>query len=51
MDDADGATTEEIVEVDGDWLLLNNVDDNDDVDDDVMEKSVTEEYDMMEDEN
>ncbi|THX24420.1 hypothetical protein D6D11_10459, partial [Aureobasidium pullulans] len=51
MDYGDGATTEEIVEVDEDWLLLNNVDDNDDVDDDIMEKSVTEEYDMMEDKN
>ena len=29
MDYGDGATTEEIVEVDEDWLLLNNVDDND----------------------
>lgn len=51
MDDGDGATTKEIVEVDEDWLLLDNVDDNDDVDDDVMEESVTEEYDMMEDKN
>ncbi|THW77319.1 hypothetical protein D6D19_02320 [Aureobasidium pullulans] len=51
MDDGDGAATEEIVEVDEDWLLLNNVDDDDDVEDDVMEKSVTEEYDMMEDKN
>ncbi|THY41748.1 hypothetical protein D6C99_07711 [Aureobasidium pullulans] len=51
MDDGDGATMKEIVEVDEDWLLLNNVDDNDDVDDDIMEKSVTEEYDMMEDKN
>ncbi|CAD0013942.1 unnamed protein product [Aureobasidium pullulans] len=51
MDDGDGATTEEIVEVDEDWLLLNNVDDDDDMEDDVMEKSVTEEYDMMEDKN
>ncbi|CAC9888694.1 unnamed protein product [Aureobasidium pullulans] len=51
MDDGDGATTEEIVELDEDWLLLDNVDDNDDVDDDVMEESETEEYDMMEDKN
>jgi len=51
MDDGNGAATEEIVEVDEDWLLLNNVDDNDDMEDDVMEKSVTEEYDMMEDKN
>ena len=51
MDYGDGATTEEIVEVDEDWLLLNNVDDDDDMEDDVMEKSVTEEYDMMEDKN
>ncbi|THX63504.1 hypothetical protein D6D05_10455, partial [Aureobasidium pullulans] len=42
MDDGDGATTEEIVELDEDWLLLNNVDDNDDMNDDVMGKSVTE---------
>ncbi|THX45438.1 hypothetical protein D6D06_10463 [Aureobasidium pullulans] len=35
MDDGDGATTEEIVELDEDWLLLNNVDDNDDMNDDV----------------
>ncbi|THY53490.1 hypothetical protein D6C97_06065 [Aureobasidium pullulans] len=51
LDDGDGAATKEIVEVDEDWLLLNNVDDNDDVDDDVMEKSETGEYDVMEDEN
>ncbi|THW37631.1 hypothetical protein D6D21_08163 [Aureobasidium pullulans] len=51
MDYGDGATTEEIVEVDEDWLLLNNVDDNDDVDDDVMEEIETEEYDRMEDKN
>ncbi|TIA57365.1 hypothetical protein D6C77_06215 [Aureobasidium pullulans] len=51
MDDGDGATMKEIVEVDEDWLLLDNVNDNDDMEDDVMEKSETEEYDMMEDEN
>lgn len=51
MDYGDGATTEEIVEVDEDWLLLNNVNDNDDVDDDVLEESKAEEYDMMEDKN
>ncbi|THY73000.1 hypothetical protein D6C93_10471 [Aureobasidium pullulans] len=51
LDDGDGAATKEIVEVDEDWLLLDNVNDNDDMEDDVMEKSETEEYDMMEDEN
>ncbi|TIA01403.1 hypothetical protein D6C82_03786 [Aureobasidium pullulans] len=51
MDYGDGATTEEIVEVDEDWLLLDNVNDNDDVDDDVLEESKAEEYDMMEDKN